>query len=173
MRFVSYRSGDGWRAGVLASDVVIDAENAASRAGFPVDGPGAWRSTKALLDRPPQVLAELCAAAEACASDGKIVPGAELGPPVADPEKILCVGLNYRAHAEEFAADTPKAPDAPNLFPKFPGSLLGPTGTILLPAVAEAVDFEGELAIVIGRRCKDVPRERALECVADTWRSMT
>ena len=70
-------------------------------------------------------------------------------PPVA-PSKILCVGRNYRDHAAELGNPLPKEP---LLFLKPPSSLLAPGGAILLPSLSSRVDFEGELAIVIGRRC--------------------
>jgi 2-keto-4-pentenoate hydratase/2-oxohepta-3-ene-1,7-dioic acid hydratase in catechol pathway len=73
---------------------------------------------------------------------------AELLPPVT-PSKIVCVGRNYRDHAKELGNEVPAEP---LLFFKPPSSLLAPGGTVRMPAVAERVDFEGELALVIGRR---------------------
>lgn len=74
--------------------------------------------------------------------------GADLLPPVT-PSKIVCVGRNYREHAAELGNEVPAEP---LLFFKPPSSLLKPGGTILLPASSSRVDFEGELALVIGRR---------------------
>ena len=73
-------------------------------------------------------------------------------PPVA-PSKIVCVGRNYRDHAKELGNEVPAEP---LLFFKPPSSLLQPGGTILMPGVAERVDYEGELAVVIGRRARRV-----------------
>ncbi len=70
-------------------------------------------------------------------------------PPVA-PSKILCIGRNYRDHATELGNEVPKEP---LLFLKPPSSLLAPNGIIRMPALSKRVDYEGELAIVIGRRC--------------------
>jgi 2-keto-4-pentenoate hydratase/2-oxohepta-3-ene-1,7-dioic acid hydratase in catechol pathway len=67
------------------------------------------------------------------------------------PSKILCVGRNYRDHAVELGNEVPKEP---LLFLKPPSSLLAPGGTVLLPALSKRIDFEGELAIVIGRRLR-------------------
>jgi len=75
---------------------------------------------------------------------------AELLPPVV-PGKIVCVGRNYREHAKELGNE---APTEPLLFFKPPSSLLAPRGNILLPAASSRVDFEGELALVIGRRVR-------------------
>lgn len=73
-------------------------------------------------------------------------------PPVT-PSKIVCVGRNYSEHAAEMGNDVPKEP---LLFLKPPSSLLAPGGTILMPALSRRVDYEGELAIVIGRRCRNL-----------------
>jgi 2-keto-4-pentenoate hydratase/2-oxohepta-3-ene-1,7-dioic acid hydratase in catechol pathway len=76
------------------------------------------------------------------------------------PSKIVCVGRNYRDHAAELGNAVPKEP---MLFFKPPSSLLAPGGTILLPALSSRVDFEGELALVIGRRCRNLgPEEDVL-----------
>jgi 2-keto-4-pentenoate hydratase/2-oxohepta-3-ene-1,7-dioic acid hydratase in catechol pathway len=83
--------------------------------------------------------------------------------PVA-PVAFLCIGLNYRQHAAETNA---KIPQFPILFMKSPGAVQHPGGPILLPThlKSEQVDYEGELAVVIGRRCKNVARADALDCV--------
>jgi 2-keto-4-pentenoate hydratase/2-oxohepta-3-ene-1,7-dioic acid hydratase in catechol pathway len=74
---------------------------------------------------------------------------ASLLPPV-QPAKIVCVGRNYREHAAEFGHDAPKEP---LLFLKAPSALLPPGGTILRPKASERTDYEGELGVVIARRC--------------------
>jgi 2-keto-4-pentenoate hydratase/2-oxohepta-3-ene-1,7-dioic acid hydratase in catechol pathway len=66
------------------------------------------------------------------------------------PSKIVCVGRNYRDHAAELGNDVPVEP---LLFLKPPSSLLAPGGTVEMPAISKRIDFEGELAVVIGRRC--------------------
>jgi acylpyruvate hydrolase len=89
--------------------------------------------------------------------------GVTLGPPVPDPDKIVCVGLNYRAHADE--ADL-KVAGTPVLFSKFRNALIASGDPIRLPTVSNEVDYEGELAVVIGRPCKAVEPQGALEYVA-------
>jgi 2-keto-4-pentenoate hydratase/2-oxohepta-3-ene-1,7-dioic acid hydratase in catechol pathway len=74
---------------------------------------------------------------------------ASLLPPV-QPSKIVCVGRNYREHAAELGNEVP---DEPLLFFKPPSSLLAPGGTIVRPKISERTDYEGELAVVIARRC--------------------
>ena len=84
--------------------------------------------------------------------------------PVPDPEKIVCLGLNYRDHAAEAGQEIPAAP---MWFAKFANSLIGSGEPIVLPpAHAEHVDYEAELAVVIGRAALRVPAERALGYVA-------
>jgi len=83
--------------------------------------------------------------------------------PVARPAKILAVGLNYRDHAEEVGLDLPKVP---MIFNKQSTSIAGPFDAIHLPRVSDKLDYEGELAFVIGRRCRHVPLERAREVIA-------
>jgi 2-keto-4-pentenoate hydratase/2-oxohepta-3-ene-1,7-dioic acid hydratase in catechol pathway len=84
--------------------------------------------------------------------------------PITDPQKIICLGLNYRDHAEETGQEIPTAP---MWFAKFANSLTGSGADIVLPAAhAEYVDYEAELALVIGRRAKNVSAEDALSHIA-------
>ncbi|MDQ1701386.1 MAG: hypothetical protein QOF57_638 [Frankiaceae bacterium] len=81
------------------------------------------------------------------------------------PSKIIAVGKNYASHAAEMATAPEVAPEAPILFLKPSTSVIGCGERIVLPPSSERVDFEGELAIVIGRLCKDVPVERVTDVV--------
>ncbi len=83
--------------------------------------------------------------------------------PILNPRKIVCLGLNYRDHAEESNA---AIPTDPILFSKFSTAVIGPEEPILLPSVSQEVDYEAELACVIGRRCRHVAKEQALDHVA-------
>ncbi|SDD62947.1 2-keto-4-pentenoate hydratase/2-oxohepta-3-ene-1,7-dioic acid hydratase (catechol pathway) [Paenibacillus sp. UNCCL117] len=85
-----------------------------------------------------------------------------LGPCVTHPSKIICVGLNYRKHAEESQMAVPQYPI---LFNKFNNTLAGHGADVALPKVSSKVDYEAELAIVIGKTAKYVPKEAALEHV--------
>jgi 2-keto-4-pentenoate hydratase/2-oxohepta-3-ene-1,7-dioic acid hydratase in catechol pathway len=82
--------------------------------------------------------------------------------PIEWPQKIICVGLNYRDHAEEQGV-TP--PERPILFAKWPNTLIGPGEPIVLPAISEQVDYEAELGVVIGSRVRNVSVENALDAV--------
>jgi 2-keto-4-pentenoate hydratase/2-oxohepta-3-ene-1,7-dioic acid hydratase in catechol pathway len=88
--------------------------------------------------------------------------GATVLAPVA-PTKVVAVGLNYRAHAEEFKLDVP---DEPILFIKPATTVIGPGDAIRMPAQSHRVDYEAELALVIGRRCKDLTPGTAAGAVA-------
>ena len=96
-------------------------------------------------------------------ADGPVVEGATLLAPVV-PTGVLCIGLNYRKHAEESGA---QPPEQPILFMKLPSAVQDPGGDIVLPRRlrSDQVDYEAELAVVIGRRCHNVAREEALDYV--------
>ena len=88
--------------------------------------------------------------------------GAKLLAPVPDPRKIVCIGLNYRDHAAESGVPVPTEPI---LFSKYPTTLIGHGGQIVLPSASHEVDYEAELVVVIGRKGRHISRERALEYV--------
>jgi 2-keto-4-pentenoate hydratase/2-oxohepta-3-ene-1,7-dioic acid hydratase in catechol pathway len=79
------------------------------------------------------------------------------------PSKVVCIGKNYAEHAAEMGGDAP--PDRPIVFLKPSTSVIGPGDAIALPRNSDRVDHEAELGIVIGRLCRDVPRERAYDVV--------
>jgi acylpyruvate hydrolase len=87
----------------------------------------------------------------------------ERRPVVPRPGKVICVGLNYAAHIEETKRERS---DYPVLFTKFPATLTGPFDDIPLPSESDAIDYEGELVVVIGEHGRRVPPDRALEYVA-------
>jgi 2-keto-4-pentenoate hydratase/2-oxohepta-3-ene-1,7-dioic acid hydratase in catechol pathway len=91
------------------------------------------------------------------------VPGASMMAPIPDPEKIVCIGLNYRSHAAEAGIDPPSSP---TIFAKYRNALADPGATVALPAASQKVDFEAEVAFVIGRQARDVAEDRALDHVA-------
>jgi 2-keto-4-pentenoate hydratase/2-oxohepta-3-ene-1,7-dioic acid hydratase in catechol pathway len=87
----------------------------------------------------------------------------QLLPPIPNPEKIICIGLNYRSHAEEAGVE---APETPTFFAKFRNALVADGSEVALPAASGKVDYEAEVAFVIGRRAKDVSESDALDHVA-------
>src|ERR1700761_9401713 len=92
--------------------------------------------------------AEVLAAAERRPADAFPAADADLRPVVPNPAKVICVGLNYKAHIEETGRSDS---DYPVLFPKFASSLTGPFSELSLPAESTQVDYEGELTVVIGQ----------------------
>lgn len=84
-------------------------------------------------------------------------------PVIPKPDKIMCIGVNYRPHVEEMGRDIP---EYPVVFARFPGSLVGHEQSIIRPQASETLDFEGELAIVIGKTARHVSRDHALDYVA-------
>ena len=82
--------------------------------------------------------------------------------PIDRPGKIVCVGLNYRDHAEEQGVELPSEP---LLFAKWPTSLIGPGEPIVIPPIVTKADYEAELGVVIGTRTKNVSKENAFEAV--------
>ncbi len=89
--------------------------------------------------------------------------GVRLGPPVARPANLICIGKNYADHAAEFDG---KPPAEPILFAKATTSIIGPQDPIRIPEGWTEVDAEAELAVVIGRETRSVPAQEALTCVA-------
>jgi 2-keto-4-pentenoate hydratase/2-oxohepta-3-ene-1,7-dioic acid hydratase in catechol pathway len=86
----------------------------------------------------------------------------ELRAPVPRPGKIICIGLNYRDHAEESGQPIPKSPI---IFTKFATCIVGPNEPIVLPKASAQVDYEAELAFIVGRRAKNVSRDKAMDHV--------
>jgi 2-keto-4-pentenoate hydratase/2-oxohepta-3-ene-1,7-dioic acid hydratase in catechol pathway len=83
--------------------------------------------------------------------------------PIPRPGKIVCVGLNYKDHAEEQGAELPSAP---LLFAKFTTALIGPGDPIVIPSIVAKCDYEAELGVVVGSTVKGVSRENAFEAVS-------
>jgi 2-keto-4-pentenoate hydratase/2-oxohepta-3-ene-1,7-dioic acid hydratase in catechol pathway len=150
MRLVTYRKDAETRAGVLTDDGVIDAARALGAGAIGVRG----LIAKSRVEELRESLA---------GADAEPVEGAELLPPLPDPDKIVCIGLNYRSHAAEAGVDPP---EQPTFFAKFRNALAPPGATVALPAASEKVDYEAEVAFVIGRRCTDVEPDDALDAVA-------
>ncbi len=153
MRFVTYDAGRGPRAGVLHGDSIVDAWDALDHAPLTDAGLGSLLRAERLDE----------AATATAGRQGVPLPEARLLPPITDPEKIVCIGLNYRSHAEE--ADM-EAPETPTFFAKWRNALAGPGAEVSLPSWSERVDYEAEVAFVIGRSCRDVREMEALEAIA-------
>ncbi|MFJ8921404.1 acylpyruvate hydrolase [Streptomyces sp. LamerLS-316] len=102
-------------------------------------------------------------AASAAGDERVDTAGAAFAPLVPHPNKIICLGLNYASHIKEMGRDVP---EYPTLFAKYDGSLIGAHDPVVLPTVSDSVDWEAELALVIGRPGRHVPKDEALGLVA-------
>jgi 2-keto-4-pentenoate hydratase/2-oxohepta-3-ene-1,7-dioic acid hydratase in catechol pathway len=152
VRLVTYDAGDGARAGVLEDERVVDA----------------W----ALLGEPHRgSLRELIAHGRVEELRGRLgdtgapshpLSAVKLLVPIPDPEKIVCIGLNYRKHAEEIGVG--ELPEMPTIFAKYPNALVADGATVRVPT--GKTDYEAEVAFVVGRRAKDVGEDEALDYVA-------
>jgi 2-keto-4-pentenoate hydratase/2-oxohepta-3-ene-1,7-dioic acid hydratase in catechol pathway len=107
-------------------------------------------------------LGDMRKAAEGAKVDHNIA-GLRFLPAIPNPEKILCVGINYKSHAAEQGHDAPKLP---NIFTRFVNTLVPHDGEMLRPKVSTNFDFEGELAVIIGRGGRHIAPENALAHVA-------
>lgn len=167
MRLVTYESDGHWLPGIFTGERVVDAEIAARSANL--HDSGGRISNRAILQLSSATRSELDRAARQLAdasspADGVFaVEGLRLGPPMPDPDKIICLGLNYRSHAEEAGFAVPAVP---LLFAKYRNALSGPSAPIVLPRISQEIDYEAELAVLIGKRCKDAPATEALKYVA-------
>ena len=149
MKLVNFFHEGAVRTGLLGSNGVVDLATAdlwQGSAPVNIDDIEALRSKINLASLPARSLDSL-----------------HLAPPVIAPEKIICVGLNYRRHAIE--AGFP-IPTTPVIFGKFANSLAGSGSPVALPDVDPRYDFEAELGVIIGRTARNVPIEAALDHVA-------
>ena len=88
----------------------------------------------------------------------------ELLPPLPTPEKILCIGINYANRGADY--NVTNNPKYPSMFYRAPNSMVGSGQHLVRPKISEQLDYEGEIAIVIGRECKHVPKDSALAAIA-------
>ncbi len=148
MRLISYRTERGDRAGLLRDGRVIDAGDALEREVATVRD----ILTEGLLP-------------DLDGTDGESIAleDIELLPPVPDPEKIICIGLNYRDHAAEGRQDPPPVP---TFFAKFHNALVPDGAVVELPASSSKVDYEAEIAFVVGRAARQVAVSDALDHIA-------
>jgi 2-keto-4-pentenoate hydratase/2-oxohepta-3-ene-1,7-dioic acid hydratase in catechol pathway len=156
MRLVTYRETGSTdaapRAGALVGEQVVDLSAA---------DPSLPTSVLGLIQGGPAVLER----AKVAAASGTGRPRSEvrLLAPIARPPKIVCIGVNYADHAAEAGRALPRWPST---FLKAASCIVGPGDPIVKPPTTEQLDYEIELAVVIGKQAKSVPREEAMEYVA-------
>jgi len=149
MKLVNFYADDGVRAGLLHADGVEDLATSAQ-----------W------IGPAPVSLADIADLAQRLHPSSEIrkpVDSLRLAPIVLAPEKIICIGLNYRRHAAESRMEIPSVP---TIFAKFRNSLNGHGGEILLRPADHKYDYEAELGVIIGREASEVSQADALDYVA-------
>lgn len=165
MKLVTYQINEHPRLGVLQANQVIDLKLAAQAANG--GGRAVPDNMMTLLSAGPAGLnsiAEIIAAIEPGTTEvAHPLEQVTLLPPVLQPGKVIALGRNYAAHAKEGGSEPP---EYPMLFHKTAGALLGHGGKIVIPPITTKVDYEGELAVIIGKRCKQVSPDKALDYVA-------
>ncbi len=143
MRFATIRTSAGTTAARLDGDTLIPLEAADVGALLATGDPAAVRATPGASPVP--------------------VAQADFAPVVTSPGKVICVGLNYRTHIVETGRELP---EYPTLFAKFASTLMGPNDDLVIPAVSQKVDWEVELAVIIGKPVYRAGTEQALAAIA-------
>jgi acylpyruvate hydrolase len=154
MRFVTFKKGRTATLGIRRGAELIDLSIAAKDlpqdlASMLAAGKGAMRKAEAAARKAP---------ARAVVR-GRI----SYLPPITDPGKIICVGLNYKDHAAEANM---KLPDCPVLFPRYTTTLVGHKQPMIRPKASRRFDYEAELVAVIGKKARHVPKSKALDVIA-------
>lgn len=152
MKLVTFTQSGSTRIGLLDDAGVVDLSIAAPK--LPTDMLAFLEAGSAALETAKHAAGKTTA--RLALADVK------LEAPILRPPKILAVGLNYKDHIAETGRDTP---EFPMIFNKQSTAVTGPSDLIHLPRVSDKLDYEGELAIVIGRRCRHVPKNRAAEVI--------
>ena len=149
MRLVTFSQGGDPRPGLIVGDVVADLSKLGYKdlIAFLEDGERAITATGKLATSP---------------GDAPRRTDVKLHAPLVSPPKFICIGLNYRDHAIESGLAIPATP---TVFAKYSNAVIGPGDTIQLPKVSQEVDYEAELAFVIGRRGKNVAGPKWKDCV--------
>jgi len=154
MRYLMFEGGAGARLGVLVDqDTVVDLSETIA------DGPQSVREAIAAGTPFQQRLSERLSVGDC---PRRPLSSCRLLSPLPDPGKVVCLGLNYADHAKEGGHEVP---DYPSLFLRAATSLIGPGEPMIVPGCSERLDYEAELVIVIGKRCRHVPEDAALDVI--------
>jgi acylpyruvate hydrolase len=153
MRLVTFDKKGTPTAGVRRGDAIVDLSLAAPK--LPRDWPAIFAGN---------AIKEIAIAAESASESALVAASsARLLTPIPKPPKILCVGLNYKSHAEE---SKQPIPTYPVIFPRWPTSLVGSGTPLTRPKESTDFDYEAELLIVIGKRGRRIAKDKALDYVA-------
>ena len=169
MKLVNYSVSGSWRPGLLVDNMVVDIRAVAKAANWTAEAVEGLVTNKNVVALDPSALDQLKQVSQThlkrlqAEKSAFAVGGVQLGAPVPDPDKIICIGLNYHDHAKEVGA-TP--PASPIFFAKYRNSLIGPHDDIVPPRDTNKVDYEAELAVVIGKSGRYIDEADALTHVA-------
>src|SRR5579864_6171556 len=151
MRLVSFRHANTGKFGAVTDRGIVDLSQ---RSG------GRWADLRDVIAA--KGLGDLASLAKGVPADFRLNE-VELLPPIPHPDKILCIGLNYASHVGEVGRQTPTVP---SVFSRLHNTLVAAGGDIVRPNASTNFDFEGELAVIVGERCRHVSRARALSVIA-------
>jgi len=156
MRLVTFTRGGRRAIGKIAGDRIVD---------LPATDPALPRTMRELLQAGPAAL-DRARQIDPGSAVTVALAEAKLEAPVPDPSKFLAIGMNYRKHAEEARALGVQVPDAQVWFNKQVSCVTGPYDPVHMPRVSDMLDYEAELGVVIGRRCRHVSAEQAPSVIA-------
>jgi len=154
MKLATFTESGRTRVGVVDGEEIVD---------LGATAPDLPTEMTALLAAGTSALATAAGARGAAGARRLPLASVRLEAPIARPPKILAIGLNYADHVAEAGLETPKLP---LVFNKQSTSVTGPHDPVHMPRVSSALDYEGELGVVIGQRCRHVAKERAHEVIA-------
>ena len=153
--FQYYDENHTVRLGFCRGELLADAQESVKKSGAEI--PTTLTDVMHHADR--KTVLEAYQTIEPVAISGEI----SFAPAVSAPEKIICIGLNYKAHMDEIGFARER--EFPPVFPKYPSSLTGHEQLIHLPKTGEQFDYEAELVIVIGKEAHEVTTEQAQDCI--------
>lgn len=154
MRFVTFKKGGKPTLGIRRGGDIVDLSIASKSS--PQD-------LKSMLAAGKGAMKKAAAAAKKAPASAVLKGRVSYLPPIVDPGKIICIGLNYRDHAAEANM---KAPDYPVLFLRYANSLVGHKQPMIRPKASKDFDYEAELVAVIGKKGRSIPKSKALDYVA-------
>ncbi|MFF2324422.1 MULTISPECIES: fumarylacetoacetate hydrolase family protein [unclassified Streptomyces] len=164
MKFATHLTEAGPQGAVVVDGRLCPVADAAAEAGITLEDPSVRSLLATTTTAQRQAVAAAAAAVAARAHEQlPLLEHVSLLPPVPDPQKIICLALNSRDHCSEVGIDEPKAAW---FFPKWQTSLVGHGATVHATTATRQLDWEGEVALVIGAPARNVPEDRALEYVA-------
>lgn len=151
MKLVTYQDGNSVKPGVVHGDKVIAIAELI---------PGSPADMRGIIEAGEPLLAQISEALDKSGTEGAPLESCKLMIPIDDPGKVICLGLNYADHAKEGGHDLP---EYPSLFMRTRSSLIAHDEPIVRPKCSEKLDYEAELMIVVGKKCRHLDESNALD----------